>query len=580
MSKFKESVDETKRNLKMSWKFIKKRRKSLIIMIVFSTVLSIISVVVPVFSAKMLLSLSSGNLNDLILIAIFVFFIEITRNFVSFLLGKVSDLYMIKTITDVQIEMFSETLNIEISEIDKNTSGTFIDRINNDTNDIINIFSDLISSFIDFISNFGILIAVLFINKFMFLYFVVTSLVICYIDKKRRKVFFERSKKYRVLREKRTGLISEIVRGIRDVKLLDAKNGIIKKTKKQLDSINKERVLMSKSSLNYRLFSGSVRDFFDVIFFILGASLVSISSLSIANFVVLYTYKGRIENLLSFYDRLAELFKNYNLSASRVFEVLGNKFNKENYDGKDIDNITGNIEFKNLSFAYDSDNVLDNISFSISSGEKVGFVGISGSGKSTIFNIITRLYNYSDGYVFIDNIDIRDISITSLRKNISLISQSPYIFNFSIMDNLRIGNTDATFDEVISACRKAQIYDRIMEFDNGFDAVVGEGGTVLSGGEKQRLAIARSLLKNSSIILFDEATSALDNITQDKVQKAIYGIDKSKTVLIIAHRLSTVINCDKIIVIDKGKIVDIGTHEELLSRCSKYIDLFKYEKNA
>lgn len=575
--KLKEGFNETKRNLKMSWNFVKKRKKSLVIMIILSALISIISVIVPVLSAKLLLNLSNGNLSDLILVAIFIFIVEVTRNFVSFFLNRVTTLYMIKTVTDVQLNMFLETLNIETSEIDKNTSGTFIDRINNDTNDIINIFSDVISSFIDFVSNLGILVAIIFINQIMFVYFIITSLIIAYIGKKRRKLFFERSKKYRKIQEKRTGLISEIIRGIRDVKLLGAKDGIIKKTKKQLDSINKERILMSKTSINYCLFSNSVRDFFDVTFIILGTILVSVNSLSIANFIILHTYKGRVEGLLGFYDRLAELLKNYNLSATRVFEVLGNKFIKESDGGKIIDSVDGSIEFKNVNFSYDEDIVLNNINFKINAGEKVGFVGASGSGKSTIFNLLTRLYNFTDGYIFIDNIDIRDISIVSLRRNISLISQSPYIFNFSILDNLKIGNPNVSFEDVIEACRKAQIYDRIMEFDNGFEAVVGEGGTVLSGGEKQRLAIARSLLKKSNIILFDEATSALDNITQDKVQKAIYGLDKSKTVLIIAHRLSTVINCDKIVVVDKGCIVDIGTHNELLSRCSKYKDLFKYE---
>ena len=237
----------------------------------------------------------------------------------------------------------------------------------------------------------------------------------------------------------------------------------------------------------------------------------------------------------------------------------------------------GRTEFKDVSFAYSKDNVLNNISFTINKGERIGFVGSSGSGKSTIFKLLTKLYSLNEGKILIDGEDINNISNKTLRKNISLISQNPYIFNFSILDNLKIGNLDASNDEVIESCKKADIYDVIMDLDDKFNSFVGEGGITLSGGEKQRLAIARTLLTKSNIIIFDEATSALDNVTQDKVQKAIYGLDKDKTILIIAHRLSTVNKCDRIVVVDDGNIVDIGTHKELYKRCSKYRELYDCE---
>ena len=265
------------------------------------------------------------------------------------------------------------------------------------------------------------------------------------------------------------------------------------------------------------------------------------------------------------------------LSATRVFEVIGNTFDKESDKCKNINRINGKIEFKNVSFAYSKDNVLNNINFIINPGERIGFVGSSGSGKSTIFKLLTKLYSLEEGHILIDGEDINNISNKALRKNISLIPQNPYIFNFSVLDNLKIGNLDASNDEVKEACKKADIYDVIMDLDDKFNTFVGEGGVMLSGGEKQRLAIARTLLKKSNIILFDEATSALDNVTQDKVQKAIYGLDKDKTILIIAHRLSTVNKCDRIVVVDDGNIVDIGTHKELYKRCSKYRELYDCE---
>ena len=575
----KKELKETKTNLKMSWFFVKNSKKSLFLMIFLTAILSGISLLTPILSARLLLNLTDGILDELLKTAIFVFLVEITRNFVSYFLSRVNNLYMVKTLTDVQMKMFEETLKIETSEIDKNTSGTFIDRINNDTNDIIDVFTNLASRFIDLVSNVGIVIAVLIINRYMFLYFLVSSTIISYIDKKNRDIYFRQSKEFRRVRESKTGLISEIIRGIRDVKLLDAEEGILKVTRRQLDKVNKERLAMLKTDRFFRLMYGNIRDLLDVVFFAFGTILVYLKNLTPANFLVLYMYKGRIESLMDFYNSFVRLIKSFNLSATRVFEVLGTHFKKEKDQGKEVATLEGNIEIKNVSFAYGKENVLNNINLKINKGERVGFVGVSGSGKSTLFNLITRLYRLKTGDILIDGMSINKISLKSLRHNIALIPQHPYIFNFSIEENLKITNKKATPKELIEACEKAQIYDRILEFKKKFKTEVGEGGVTLSGGEKQRLAIARSLLKKCNIILFDEATSALDNVTQHKVQKAIYGLDKEKTILIIAHRLSTVISCDKIVVIDEGKIVDVGKHDELLKRCQKYQELFKYEQS-
>ncbi len=578
MSKLKESMKETKTNLKMSWYFIKKKKKNLIIMSILSILISGSSIILPILSAQLLLKLTNGLLEELLGVSLFIFGIEISRNLIFFFFQKITQKYMIETVTDVQMEMFQEILQIEISEMDKNSSGTFIDRMKDDTQDIINIFSDLINYFIDFLSNVGILVASFFVSIPMFFYFLITSCIIGYINRKQRNIYYERNKIYRRIKERTTGLASEFIRGLRDVKLLNGKAGILKQTKKEIDMVNQERISMEKTSWKFRFLANNVRDFFDVIFIFLGIILVYRESLTISSFLVLHMYRGRIENLLEFYNRFIDLIKKYNLSATRVYEVLGTYFKKEPKTGKQLPSVIGKIEFQKVSFAYTEEEVLKNISFTINPGERVGFVGASGSGKSTIFYLLTKLYPLEKGKILIDGIDIQEISNNSLRSNISLITQNPYIFNFTVLENLKIANPNLTKEEIIEACKKAEIYDKISELEQGFDTIVGEGGVTLSGGEKQRLAIARSLLKKSNILLFDEATSSLDNMTQDKVQKAIYGLDHNKTILIIAHRLSTVVHCDKIVMLEKGKIIDIGTHQELLKRCKKYQNLFQYEE--
>ena len=579
MSKMKEEIKETKNNLKMSWRFIKQSKMMLVYMAVLSIILSIIGVIIPALLAQQLFKLSNNLLSDLLKVSCFIFIVEMLRTITRTLFNKVSELYIIKTVTSVQISMLEELLRIETSELDKNSSGLFVDRIENDAGSIINAFSSLVSYFTDFISDIGIIFSILIISPHVFLYFFITSIIISIIDKKRRNVFFNQTRELRKQKEKITGLISEIVRGVRDLKLLNGKVGIINKTNDVITKINNESIKIEERVRKIRVLYDTIQNLKDLLFIILGIILVKNGKLTISSLLVLYMYRDKINALLRSYDRFIELLKSYNLSSTRVFEILSDYFRKESLDGKKLKMITGNIEFKNLSFSYDGENnVLDNISFNIMRGERVGFVGLSGSGKSTIFNLITKLYPVNDGEILIDGININDISYSSLRSNITYIPQSPYIFNLSILDNLKIGNPSATMKEIIEACKKANIYDRIMAFENGFDTILGESGVILSGGEKQRLAIARSLLKNTNILLFDEATSSLDNITQDSIQKAIYGIDNSKTILIIAHRLSTIVHCNKIILVDNGNIVDIGTHQELLNRCLKYQELFKYEE--
>ena len=578
MSKTKK-LSETKKNLKMSWRFIKKKKLKLVLISILSLLLSLISVTVPILTAQLLLKLSGGLLLELVKIAGFILIIEITRNIVNLCMRYVYDNYMVETITEIQMEMFKETLRIKAEDIDKNTSGTFIDRINNDTNDIVNIFENLISSFLEFISNLGVLIAVIFISYPMFFFFIISAIIDTYVSHLRREKVFSQNKKYRKVRERKTGLISEVVRGVKDIKLLNAEEGMLKKTKEQLNKTNKELLTINQTTRRFYFLSGNIKDLTYFLFIATGALLIQKDMLTVANFIILYTYRGRMESLLSYYNQIADIIKNFNLSASRVAEILDTGYKKERANGTILNNVHGNIEFKNVSFSYEDNEVLKEVSFKINEGERVGFVGASGSGKSTIYNLITGLYEVKEGNILIDGFDINNIDLNSLRKNLSLIPQNPYIFNFSIKDNLILSNNNASLEEIETACKKAQIYDRIMEFEDKFETEVGEGGVTLSGGEKQRLAIARTLIKNSNIILFDEATSALDNITQDKVQQAIYGLDKNKTILIIAHRLSTIINCDKIIVVDCGKIVDIGSHKELLERCKIYQKLYKYDKS-
>ena len=242
-----------------------------------------------------------------------------------------------------------------------------------------------------------------------------------------------------------------------------------------------------------------------------------------------------------------------------------------------IQDVKGEIEFSDVCFSYTSDSeksVIKNLNLSVKAGQTLALVGPSGGGKSTICNLIPRLYNIDSGSITLDGINISDITLESLRRSIGIVSQNIFLFDGTVRDNIAYGAGSVSEEEIINAAKRANIHDYISTLDMRYDTEVGERGIKLSGGQRQRIAIARLFLKNPSLLILDEATSALDNITEVQIQKALEELSEGRTVIVVAHRLSTVKNADKIVVIDKTGIVEQGSHQELLSKDGEYKRLY------
>lgn len=249
-------------------------------------------------------------------------------------------------------------------------------------------------------------------------------------------------------------------------------------------------------------------------------------------------------------------------------------------DGKDIDIDSYDIEFKNVTFAYEERDILKNISFKVPEHSMTALVGKSGCGKSTITNLIARFWDTDKGKVLVGGVDVKTMTSDSLLKNISIVFQNVYLFKDTIMNNIKFGKPEATKEEVIEAAKKARCHEFIMALDNGYDTMVGEAGASLSGGEKQRISIARAILKDAPIILLDEATASVDPDNERYIQEAISALVKDKTLIVIAHRLATIKEADQILVIDEGKIIQKGTHEELARVKGRYQEFWKIRERA
>lgn len=566
-------------NLKKAFSYAKKQKKILFLFFLTVIINCIIGAIAPLLSARQLLYMTDGLLNQVLHVSIFILSIEVIRNFVYFFGRKFGQLFHREVMKHLQLDIAREVLKIETSELDKHSSGAIISRLTNDTGRISDIFIQLNFSLSEFVTNIGILFAILVINKYLFLYYLVALLIIFYLEKVRINKYNKLDKQYRKTAEKTTGLVGELVRGVRDIKVLNAGKAFLINLYTKIDEMNQERYRMSTVTRSFGALVDCVRDTLDFLLIVLFIIMIKNNLLSVANAVVVYMYRHRVFNLLTVFSSLLESYKDFNLSAGRVFDIIGNDtYKKEKFGKKHINKIKGDFEFKDVWFSYsDKEPVLKGINFKIKHNSTVSFVGKSGAGKSTIFSLLAKLYEVDKGDILIDGISINELDEDSIRGNISIITQSPYIFNMTIRENLEVVKEGLTEEEMIKACKLACLHDFIMELPDGYDTLVGEGGLTLSGGQRQRLAIARALVQNTEIILFDEATSALDNETQQSIQDAINNMKNEYTILIIAHRLSTVINSDKIMMIDDGTVVASGSHEELLKSNKDYKSLYNYE---
>ncbi|MBR7163227.1 MAG: ABC transporter ATP-binding protein [Clostridia bacterium] len=276
-----------------------------------------------------------------------------------------------------------------------------------------------------------------------------------------------------------------------------------------------------------------------------------------------------IQTLIGFFEQLQDGITGF----KRFDDIMITPVEEDSPEAVDIDKFEGEIEFKNVTFGYDERTVLDDISFTVPRGKTYAFVGASGGGKTTLCHLIPKFYNFESGDITIDGTSVKDITNRSLRQNIGIVQQDVFLFTGTFRDNILYGNTNATDDEIVEAAKKANIHDYIMSLEKGYDTEIGERGVKLSGGQKQRLSIARVFLKNPSILILDEATSALDNTTETLIQQALSDLCVGRTTLVVAHRLSTVRNADQIIVINKGKIEECGTHDELIEKDGIYKNL-------
>ena len=321
-----------------------------------------------------------------------------------------------------------------------------------------------------------------------------------------------------------------------------------------------------------------VTNVFNVIILIAGGIFLYNGAIELGDYtafiISVNLFLGPVNTLIGFMEQ----YQNGVTGFRRFLEILDTEPEMDKETATDIERVEGDIYFKNVTYGYEGDaEVLHDLTLEIKKGEIFALVGPSGGGKTTICHLIPHFYNVEKGEIFIDGREIHDITMKSLRSNIGIVQQDVYLFNSSIKDNILYGRPGATDEEVIEAAKRANIHDYVMSLEKGYDTVIGERGVKLSGGQKQRLSIARVFLKNPPILILDEATSALDNTTEILIQRSLDELCKGRTTIVVAHRLSTVKNANKIAVVSDGRITELGTHNELVAQGGTYAGLYSLQ---
>jgi len=474
---------------------------------------------------------------------------------------------------------YKKALHLPAIAFEKKSSGEIINRITNDADSLSFAFGRLLNMISSLIAS-TIIIVYIFLNSWIIgvevtLLVSTLFLVLKKYNPKLKKIHKERKQE----QDKFTSLVTESIRGIREIKTLGLKSnlindmiviikGIFNKSEKEID-IQKE----------FNIITRFLKTILEVGTFLTCIILLYYGQISLTFFIAMTYYVYRYMWLIENINDLTQTYQKLIVSVSRVNEILENRmYEDECFGDKKLKSIQGVIEFRNVVFAYpNEDNILNQFNLKIEPNKKIAIVGRSGQGKSTLFNLITRIFDPNSGEILLDGVNIKNLREDELRQHISIIRQEPFIFNRTIKENFELVNSKITLKEIRRYTKMAYLDDYIMSLPNKYDTILGEGGVNLSGGQKQRLSIARTLSKNSKVILFDEATSALDNNSQEYIKKAIDNLVKDHTVIIVAHRLSTIIAADIIYVVDKGKIVAKGNHEYLLKTSKIYRNLYETE---